>query len=58
MTSVSVEDIKVDREKKAVKRMLDLVNVKSPTGEEVETSIKILLDDINRCWRVGWEEGP
>jgi hypothetical protein len=56
MTSVSVEDIKVDREK-AVKRTLDLVNVKSPTGKEVETSIKI-LEDINRCWRVGWEEGP
>jgi hypothetical protein len=58
MTSVSAKDIKVDREKKAVKRMLDLISVKSPTGEEVETSIKILLEDINRLWRVGWEEGP
>jgi len=37
MTSVSVEDIKVDREK-AVRRTLDLVNVKSPTGEEGEVA--------------------
>jgi hypothetical protein len=40
MTSVSVEDVKVDREK-AVKRTLDLVNVKSPTGEEVEILIAV-----------------
>ncbi len=37
MTSVSLEDIKVDREK-VVKRTLDLVNVKSPTGEEGEVA--------------------